>query len=177
MGMNSDQLAVERAAWATALKQEFKAFPQFEYREHFNDYQTIFVVSQRDTPGWKANVTICSGHTRKNRWEVESIVVGYSGKTGTLHKVMNMVEASCAAYQKAVDGLKAKENAAAQWHERQNRELAGMALPGIDMEIVKNGPHAGKYEVRFLPGHPFERVTLDQLKEFYTLCCRISQKS
>lgn len=176
--MTSDQLAVERAAWAVALKHEFKSFPQYQYREHFNDYQTIFVVTRSDTPGWKANITICSAHNRKNRVEVDRVVIGWSGRASTCHKALAAIAALWTRHDKDMVGLKAKEDEAAKWQKRQDKELGGMRqFPGIEPEIITAGPHAGKYCISFLPGHMFEHLTLDQFKQFYVLCCQISPKS
>lgn len=176
--MNADQLAVERATWAVAMKQEFKFLPNFQYREHFNDYQTIFVITRSDTPGWKVNLTICSAHNQKNRMEINGVVVGYSAKTKTRHQAVAMIQALWEKHDKDMAGMKAKENEAAKWQKRQQAELAGLKeLPGLDAEIIKGGPHAGKYEVRLLPGNALEHLTLEQFKEFHALCCRLNQKA
>jgi|OpeIllAssembly_1097287.scaffolds.fasta_scaffold30796_3 hypothetical protein len=173
--MNADQLAVERAAWAVALKQEFKFLPDFQYREHFNDYQTIFVVTRADTPGWKSCITICSAHRMRNRIEIDGVVVAHSGKTSSRHKVMDTIQR---LWEHCDKGLKAKESAAATWQKRQETELAGLKeLPGLDVEIIKAGPHAGRYEVRLLPGNALEHLTLEQFKDFYALCCRFNPKA
>lgn len=169
--MNADQLAVERAAWAVAIKQEFKFLPDYQYREHFNDYQTIFVVTRADTPGWKANLTICSAHRQRNRMEVNGVVIANSGKTASRHKVMDMIQR---LWEHSDNRLKAKENEAVKWQKRQQSELAGLKeLPGLDVEIIKGGPHAGKYEVRFLPGNALEHLTAEQFKAFHAFVSKL----
>lgn len=176
--MNADQLAVERAAWAVAMKQEFKFLPAFQYREHFNDYQTIFVITRSDTPGWKANLTICSAHRQRNRMEVDGVVVANSAKTHSRHKVIALIQTLWQSHDKKMAGLRAKENEAAKWQKRQETELAGLKeLPGLDVEIIKTGPHAGSYEVRLLPGNALEHLTLEQFKSFHTLCSRLNPKA
>lgn len=176
--MNSNQLAIERATWAVAMKQEFKFLPNLQYREHFNDYQVIFVVTRSDTPDWKATLTICSAHQQRNRMEVDGVVVANSGKTHGRQKVMALIQSLWQTHVKKMGGMKAKENEAAKWQQRQQTELAGLKeLPGLDVEIIKGGPHAGKYEVRLLPGNALEHLTLEQFKSFHALCCRLNPKS
>lgn len=172
--MNADQLAVERAAWAVAMKQEFKLLPEFQYREHFNDYQTIFVITRSDTPGWKVNLTICSAHRQRNRMEVDGVVIASSGKTKARHLVISTIQHMWESHSKDMAGMKAKESAAAKWQKQQEKELAGLKeLPGLDVEIVKGGPHAGKYEVRLLPGNALEHLSADQFKTFHAFVSKL----
>lgn len=146
--MNADQLAVERAAWAVAIKQEFKFFPQYQLREHFNDYQTIFMVTRPDTPGWKAKITICSAHRIRNRLEVNGAVIGYSAKTNARHKVLTLLHTLWERYDKDMAGKKAKETEAAKWQKRQEADLAGLK------ELRhRRGDHRVGAEPRQVPRH------------------------
>ena len=167
MSSRSDQLAVERAAWAVALKPEFNQAGLF-FREHFNDYQTIFMVTHPDVAGWKVKVTLCSAHGQRNRIEVEGQLIGQSCKTSTRHKVIALLQTLLRKYIEDVTSVKKKEDSARKWVERQRAEVGSLPdLPGIDPEIIKGGPHEGRYCVNFQPGHPLEHLTFAEFKAFH----------
>ena len=167
MVMNADQLAVERAAWAVTLKATLTQ-NSFSFREHLNDYQTMFVVTHPDAPHWQAVVKICSAHRQRNRIEVNELALVNSCKPSSLHKLVSMLGTLQKKYLSDVAQNKDKEAAAAQWHTRQEKELAGLAdLKGIDVEIIKAGVHAGCYLVKFQPGNALEHLTLAQFKAFH----------
>jgi hypothetical protein len=167
MSSKSDQLAVERAAWAVALKPEFNQ-AGLAYREHFNDYQTIFVVTHPDAAGWKVKVTLCSAHGQRNRMEVEGQLIGQSCKPSTRHKVIALLQMLLRKYIRDVTSVNKKEDSARKWVERQRAEVGSLPdLPGIDPEIIKGGPHEGCYCVNFQPGHPLEHLTFAEFKAFH----------
>lgn len=165
--MNGDQLAVERAAWAVALKHEF---PQhgYTFREHLNDYQTMFMVRHADTPDWTVKVTICSAHQQRNRIEINGTVLGHSCKTNARQKLIALLNGLRTNFEREHSKMKEKESVAAKWRERQAAELAKMPdLPGMNVEIIRKGPNEGKYAVTLLPGNPLEHLTLEQYCDFY----------
>jgi hypothetical protein len=45
-------------------------------------------------------------------------------------------------------------------------------LDWVSYEIIRQGPFAGRYRMRLEAGHPFEFMTLGQLREFHALCVR-----
>lgn len=166
--MTSDQLAVERAAWAVALKREFELHA-FVFREHLNDYQTIFMVTHAQTPGWKAKVTLCSAHRQRNRIEVNDTVLAHTCKVVGRNKLMALLEALRHDFTTKAAESKEKEASAAQWQKRQETELAGLVdVKGVDVEIIRRGPNAGSYTVTLQPGNALEHLTLEQFKSFHT---------
>jgi hypothetical protein len=164
--MNTDQLAVERAAWAVALKASLIE-NVFSYSEHLNDYQTMFVVT-RTSPGWRAVLKVCSAHGRRNRIEVNDAMVSASCKPVGLRKIMKLLNNLHAKHAAALELNKDKELAAARWQGRQEMELAGLSdLKGVDVEIIKDGIHAGCYCVKFQPGNALEHLSLLDFKLFH----------
>ena len=173
--MNSDKLAIERAAWAVKLKLEFTK-NGYTFREHFNDYQTLFVISRPDTPRWQAVVKICSAHRLRNRIEINSSSVAHSIKASGLRSVMGMLDTVRQMYLADVAKNADREAAAAKWHERQDQELAGLPeLKGIEAEIIKTGAFAGCYAITLQPGNSLEHVTLEQLKAFYKFIVSLNE--
>jgi len=165
--MTSDQLAVERAAWAVTLRREFERHT-FSYREHLNDYQTIFLVTHADTPGWKAKVTLCSAHRLRNRIEVNDTALVHSCTSAGMNKLLALLEGLRLNFTAKETESKEKEASAAKWQQRQETELAGLAdLKGVDVEIIRRGPNAGSYAVALQPGNALEHLTLEQFKAFH----------
>lgn len=177
--MTSDQLAVERAAWAVTLKSDF-AQSGYVFREHLNDYQTIFILTHPEMPGWRAKLTICSAHRQRNRVEINDQVMTQTCKTAARHQLMAALSSLRKRHQQDATSAKENEKRAALWQARQERELAGLPeINGVDVEIIRRGPHEGRYRVMALPGNPLETLTLEELKKFYEflLCCRTNLKA
>ena len=165
--MTSDQLAVERASWAVALKTEFKKL-DFVYREHLNDYQTIFVVTSEASPGWKAKVTLCSAHNQRNRIEINGHVAAHGCLAPIRHKIMGVLTSLRVTHGERTAAVQIKEEAAALWSERKRQEVGGLEdLDGVDIEIITRGLHEGKYQVTLQPGNALEHLTLEQVRRLY----------
>jgi len=165
--MISDRLAVERAAWSVSLKQEFTAHA-LAYREHVNDYQNVFVITHSGSPGWKAKVTVCSAHRARNRVELNDAVFSYSNTLASRDTLCTALMGLRRYHDDNTAKVKDKEHDAATWRHRQHAEMAVFVeLKGVDVEIIKSGPHAGCYEITLQPGHALEHLTLEQFKVFH----------
>lgn len=176
--MNSDQLTVERAAWAVTLKAAFKGV--YTVKEHLNDYANIFVVTHAESPGWKVNVGICSAHNKRNRLEVDADVplkhrvFANSVRGSTIRKLLDMLAKLRTHHDLISNKTKQKEATALQWTARQEAELAPLGLPDwVYADIITDGPNAGCYRVVFEQGSPMEHLNLDQLEaleQFLKVC-------
>jgi hypothetical protein len=158
--MNSDELAVRRAAWAVEFRNRLKQ-AAFTCKEHLNDYSTMLMVTHADSPGWKVKVALTS--RRHVRVEMEGFPP--RGRISSPDKVFEILVAHRLSYDTKLTQAKATEAAYRYWHQRQQTEMAGLAeIRGVDVQII---PGLGRYVVIFEPGHPLEQLTLEQFKTFH----------
>jgi len=175
--MNATKLALQRASWSCLLKTSFKMLAGYVCREHVNDYSNLFVVTHPESPSWKVVVGICSAHGQKNRLEVNNKLFAPGVSQATAAKLMDLLREMRRRFDVDAEKVRVKEAEAFQWQQRQADELADVKLPDwLDAQIVTGGPNVGCYKVTLALGNPLERLTLEQLKEFGFLCCRLSQR-
>lgn len=161
--MSSDRLAVERAAWAVALKTTLSA--EFICKEHLNDYSTMLMVTHVGTPGWKAKVTLHSRTLNRTQIDIDDQFYGYS--LTKRDSLLGVLHEHRLRYATDVTRALAKEVDEAEWTARQAVELREIKeRPDVNYDIIRRGVNAGRYRVTLFPGHALEHLTLEQVKEF-----------
>lgn len=164
--MSSDRLAIERAAWAVSIKAQLQQ--DFQYREHLNDYATIFVVRHASCPAWKVNVAISAATRARNRVEIDGEVFSYSFSSTMRNKLAGFLNSHLKRFMEISDEARQQEVAATSWVTRQRAELHSVKeISSVTATIIRSGPHAGKYAIRLQEGNPLEHLTLDQVKAFH----------
>lgn len=163
--MNADQRAVERAAWAVAIRAVL-VDSEFTYREHLNDYSTMLVVTHPDSPGWKAKITI--GQRSLNRTQIDLNDAFFSYSLTKKEALLDSLRELRTRYDASVMETREREKSEADWTVRQAKELAALThIPTVNFDIIRRGIHEGKYRVTLFPNHPLEHLTLEQVKAFH----------
>lgn len=162
--MTSDQHAVERAAYAVALKADISR--EFKCREHLNDYSTMLMVTHPDTPGWNAKVTIL--HRSLNRTQIELNDKFFAFSLSKKDALMQALRDLRKRHGDDMAEKREREKTEAEWMVRQTTELGALThIPTVNFDIIRRGIHAGKYRVTLFPNHPLEHLTLEQVKAFH----------
>lgn len=163
--MVSDQLSVERAAWAVGIKRLLEG--SFNCRERFGDFATHFDITHADSPNWHAKLSIIASPNHRNHIEINGTVFTYTFRPDIRERMVGILNEARQRHDAAQARSREQEDAEAEWTHRQKRELAGIAEVGtISYEIIRSGVNAGCYTVNLFPGHPLERLTLDEVRAF-----------
>ena len=163
--MNADQRAVERAAWAVAIKAVL-AGTDFTCREHLNDYSTMLMVTHPESPGWKAKITV--GQRSLNRTQIDLNDVFFSFSLTKKEALPETLYELRKRYDASIVETREREKAEAEWTVRQSKELADLIpIPTVNFDIIRRGIHEGKYRVSLFTNHPLEHLTLEQVKAFH----------
>jgi len=173
--MSIERLAVERAAWAVAIRTRLK--DEFTVREHLNDYATMFVVRSESFPNWSAKLTVCSAHNARNRLELDGKVISYSFSSRIREKLVSILNEHRERHALGQTEAKRTELAEQAWSVREQEELKDLPeFSAVSNTIIRSGPYAGQYTVAFYPGHPLEHLTLEQVKAFHVFVQSLSSK-
>lgn len=172
-GMNTEQLAGQRALWSSGVKNSLALMAGVECKEYLTDYSNIIVLRHKDSPGWKATLTINSAKGQRNRLELNGKNIGAYNKA-TMPKIVDQIVMLRSAYNEGVANTRTIEAKAAAWIARQEVELRQEMVPAwMDAAIITNGVHEGSYRISFDPGCPLEHLELEHVKALIQLCWRI----
>lgn len=170
------ELQIKRAGWKEKI-QSLVLRLGYECIADPDERKTIITVSDKTLPGWSVEIAIRDGQNALLIC-VDAVTFGRTLTSKDLSRLETHLKENRYIYDQLAKSADAQEAKAKQWTERQEQELAGMKdIPWLSLNIITDGPYAGRYHARFEPGHPFEFLTLEQVKALYKLCDRLSWKT
>ena len=176
--MNNEQLSHQRKLWVIAIGRAL--LPKFNFKQFSTDYDDTFVVNYDDTqPGaWRAEIKISSTVGKINRIWLNGDPFSAVCTTDRIDAIVSAINKIASDHAIRTGAARAKEEQAAQWLARQEKELAGLPeLPGVNITIITSGTRAGDYNLTFEAGHPLETVNAKQIREFFKFIGKDKPKS
>src|SRR5574337_1501981 len=172
--MSSEDLSVRRAALTMAVKKALES-KGFGYEVKRTDLMTVFNIRDPNFPDWSGEAIVAVQTNLKPalRLIFDAKFVTSSSGPQAMDTFISKVRESRFLHQQLAKSAAADEAEAQKWAIRQMNELGELEeLDWVSYEIIRQGPFAGRYRMRLEAGHPFESMTLGQLRDFHKLCVR-----